>query len=130
MVFDSRETANQKIGLHYSAVLFFGFLIFLFVLVVRFKDMAVAFWTGEYINIIYRGFKDKTAGMQLLLLLSYRLTGELAEFFKVGFLVNWYSLVNLFPLPNNLGLDGTRAIHHLSKELPYVKNLFCVNAGI
>lgn len=62
----------------------------------------------------------------ILLLLSYQLTGELAEFFKVGFLVNWYSLGNLFLLPKNLGLDGTRAIHHLSKELPYVKYLFWV----
>lgn len=79
-------------------------------------------WSQEYAA----GCEMNALLAAILLLLSYRLTGELAEFFKMGFLVNWYSMVNLFPLPNNLGLDGTRAIHHLSKELPYVKNLFWV----
>lgn len=79
-------------------------------------------WSQEYAA----GCEMNALLAAILLLLSYRLTGELAEFFKVGFLVNWYSMVNLFPLPNNLGLDGTRAIHHLRKELPYVKILFWV----
>ncbi len=79
-------------------------------------------WSQEYAA----GCEMNAFFTAILLLMSYRLTGELAEFFKVGFLVNWYSMVNLFPLPKDLGLDGTRAIHHLRKELPYVKNLFWV----